>query len=104
MDWYMGLPSRTYVRTRAWTDDDLDAACERLRARGWMKDGDFTPLARDEREAIGQATDRQVAPALDALGDDLDELVVHLDAWGTAVRNACGYISGPVDLWPGTRD
>ena len=31
---YWGLPARSYVRTRAWTADDLDAAEERLRSAG----------------------------------------------------------------------
>jgi hypothetical protein len=31
---YWGLPLRTYIRTRAWSDEDLDAAEARLVARG----------------------------------------------------------------------
>src|SRR4051794_13820428 len=31
---YWGLSNRSYIRTRAWSDDDLDAAEERLRSRG----------------------------------------------------------------------
>ncbi len=27
---FIGLPMRSYIRTRAWSDDDLDAAVERL--------------------------------------------------------------------------
>ena len=41
-----------------------------------------------------------MAPALDALGDDLDELVGLLRPWGVAMREAGGYVGGPVDLWP----
>ena len=36
---YWGLPMRTYVRSRAWSNDDLDAAEARLRDRGLL-DGD----------------------------------------------------------------
>ena len=36
---YWGLPPRSYVRSRAWNDEQLDAAAERLRSRG-LFDGD----------------------------------------------------------------
>jgi hypothetical protein len=42
-------------------------------------------------------------PALDALGDDIDELFAILAPWGQAVRDAKGYpASGPHDLADGT--
>ncbi len=97
---YMGLPLRTYIRTRGWNDDELDAAAERLQARGWLADGGLTVDGRDAREAIESATDRQMAPALVAIGDDLTEVCDALGPWGDAMRNAGGYIGGPVDLWP----
>jgi hypothetical protein len=100
---FIGLPLRTYIRTRAWNDDELDAATERLEARGWIRDGALTELGRDEREAIELATDRALLPALEALGDDVDELFGLLEPWGTAVRAQHGYIGGVVDLWPAGR-
>jgi hypothetical protein len=36
---YWGIPLRTYVRTRAWSDEQLDAAEQRLVARGLLADG-----------------------------------------------------------------
>ena len=41
-----------------------------------------------------------MTPALDALGDDLDELIGLLPPWGAAIREVGGYVGGPVDLWP----
>jgi hypothetical protein len=99
-DVYMGLPLRSYVRTRGWNDDELDAAEDRLRGRGWLDDGALTDAGRDAREAIERATDRQMVPALEAVGDDLDELVSLLRPWGVAIREVGGYVGGPVDLWP----
>jgi len=99
-DLYMGLPLRSYVRTRGWTDDELASGEEQLRARGWIGDGALTDEGRDAREAIERRTDRQMAPALAALDGDLDELVALLRPWGTAIRDAGGYVAGPVDLWP----
>jgi hypothetical protein len=96
---YWGLPTRSYVRTRAWSDADLDAAEERLEARGLMAAGALTDRGRSEREAVEVATDAQCAPIVAALGDDLDELVAILGPWGAAIRAAGGYpASGPHDL------
>ncbi len=103
-DVYMGLPLRSYSRTRGWNDDELDAGAERLRARGWLDDGALSDDGRDAREAIERATDLQMAPAIDALGADLDEVIGLLQPWGAAIREVGGYIAGPVDLWPARDD
>jgi hypothetical protein len=96
---YWGLPLRTYARTRAWTEDQFDAATARLEERGLIADGQFTPAGREQREAIEVQTDEQMRPALDALGDDVEELIDRLIPWGAAIREANGYpASGPHDL------
>ena len=96
---YWGLPPRSYVRTRAWSSDALDAGTDRLRSRGLLDDGGLTGAGRAEREAIEIATDARCGPVLDALGDDLDELVALLLPWGAALRAAGAYLpSGPHDL------
>jgi len=101
---YWGLPMRSYSRTRAWSDAQFDAATERLEARGYLADGALTAAGRDARESIEDETDRQMKPALDALGDDADELFAILAPWGQAVRDAKGYpASGPHDLADATR-
>ena len=96
---YWGLPTRSYVRTRAWGDDDLDAATERLEARGYVSEGSLTGAGRDAREAVEVTTDDQCRPIVAALGHDLDRLVEVLGHWGGAIRAAGGYpASGPHDL------
>ena len=96
---YWGLPMRTYVRTRSWSDDDLDAAYERLTARALVDDGQLTDRGRTEREAVEVATDVQCQPIVDALGDDLSSLVDILLPWGATIRAGHGYPSlGPHDL------
>jgi hypothetical protein len=98
---YWGIPLRSYIRTRAWSDEQLDAAEARLVARGLMADGGFTDAGRALRASIEETTDAQCAPMLDALGDDLDELVGILRPWGAAIRDAGGYPSqGPHELAP----
>jgi hypothetical protein len=96
---YWGLPTRTYIRTRAWDDDDLDGATERLEARGYLADGALTERGRAAREEVEVGTDRQCDQIVDALGEDLDVLVAQLGRWGEAIRDSGGYpASGPHDL------
>jgi hypothetical protein len=101
---YWGLPPRSYVRTRAWSDRHLDEAEDALRRRGLVDDGGLTETGRVQREAIEVATDRQCEVAVRALGDDFDELLALLTPWGAAVRAAAGYPPhGPQDLAPPRR-
>jgi hypothetical protein len=96
---YWGLPMRTYIRSRAWSDSDLDAAEQRLTERGLVADGAMTEAGREAREAVEVATDLQCRPIITALGADFDELVGILLPWGEAIRDAGGYLpSGPHDL------
>jgi hypothetical protein len=96
---YWGLPTRTYARTRGWTDAEFDGAEARLASRGLFADGALTAAGQEAREAIEVATDRVCTPILDALGDDLDELLSLLSPYGAAIRAAHGYPArGPLDL------
>lgn len=96
---YWGLPLRTYVRTRGWSDTDLDAAEGRLVRQGLLADGGLTPRGRHAREAIEVATDGQCRPIVEELADDLDELIGILRPWGQAIRAGKGYpAAGPHDL------
>jgi Helix-turn-helix family len=98
---YWGLPMRSYIRTRAWTEPQLDEAEARLRARGLVADGGLTGAGRAVRETVEVATDAQCEVIVDALGDRIDELVELLTPWGAAVREAGGYPpQGPHDLAP----
>lgn len=96
---YWGLPTRSYARTRGWSDASFDAAEARLVERGLLADGALTEAGRTEREAIEVATDEAGAPYLRALGDDVTTLVEILTPWSAAIREAKGYpAAGPVEL------
>jgi hypothetical protein len=103
-DVYMGLPLKSYVRTRGWNDAELDAGEARLVSRGWLAEGALTDDGRAARESIEDATDRGMLPAVAALGDDLDAVLGALRAWGETIRTTGAYIGGPVDLWPNRDD
>ena len=58
----------------------MDAGFERLQRRGLMNGEQVTDAGLALREEIEVRTDELERPVLDALGDDLDELLEHLDA------------------------
>jgi hypothetical protein len=85
---YRGLPPRSYVRTRAWSDDDLTAGEVRLAERDLAHDGALTDAGRAARESVETATDAACAPVVARLGDDLDELVELVGGWSHRLREA----------------
>jgi hypothetical protein len=96
---YWGLPLKTYIRSRGWSGAELDDGISRLEARGLVRDGSFTELGRQEREAVELTTDRQCRPVVESLGDDFDEVINLLAPVGKAIRAGHGYpASGPHDL------
>lgn len=96
---YWGLPMGSYIRTRAWPAEALEAGKQRLRERGLLDGDGFSAAGRELRESVERATDLQCAPVVRALGDDLDELVGLLGGYSRAIREAHGYPpQGPHDL------
>jgi len=95
---FFGLPLRTYIRSRAWSDDQLDAGLARLTERAWIEGDAFTPAGQAAREEIEWHTDRQVRPAIVALGDDFETLIEFLRPSGETIRDAGGYLRTPAQL------
>lgn len=96
---YWGLRLKTYVRSRGWSDAELDAGISELERRGLIADGTLTEQGRREREALEVNTDRLCAPVLDGLGDGVGEAVTLLRRYSDAVREEHGYpAAGPHDL------
>lgn len=100
---YWGMPMRSYSRSRGWSPAEFDASEQRLRADGLLDGtGAETVLSdrgREVREGLEVATDVQMAPAIEAIGDANDELAEILTPWGASVRAGHGYLaSGPHDL------
>jgi hypothetical protein len=97
-DPWRGAPLRSWVRSRGWTDDELDAACDRLRSRGYLDGDELTDAGRRLRDQIEDATDVQEARMVAALGDDADRFFALLDGWCDTVVEQKGY-PGRVQ-WP----
>lgn len=85
---YRGFPPRTYVRSRAWSDDELTAGEARLAQRDLARDGVLSDAGRAAREAIETATDAACAPVVANLGDDLGELVELVGGWSKRLLDA----------------
>ena len=94
-DPWRGQPMRSWVRSRGWTEDELDAACERLRSRGLLEgtgDGEWmTAAGRTLRESIEERTDALQSRVVRLLGDDTDRFVTLLDGWAQKMVDARAY-------------
>lgn len=89
---WWGLPARAYTPSRGWTGADMDAGFERLAGRGLMTaDEKLTDAGRAFREEIEVRTDELERPVLEALGDDLDELLDYLGMFSDAIIAAGSY-------------
>jgi hypothetical protein len=89
---WWGLPARAYAPTRGWLPEDMDAGFERLQRRGLMTDDEkLTDVGRAFREEIEVRTDELERPVIESLGDDLDELLDHLDPWSDSIIAAQSY-------------
>ena len=97
-DPWRGQPLKSWVRSRGWTDDELDAGCDRLRSRGLLDGDELTAQGRRLRETIETATDKMEQRMVDALGNDADRFFTLLDGWAGEVVAAHGYPARV--LWP----
>lgn len=90
-----GIPPRSYVYTRGWNEEEVDAACARLEARGLLKDGALTAAGKELRGEIERQTDGAEREIVDRLGDRADELFGLVEPWSKAIVANGGY---PIDF------
>lgn len=81
----IGWAPLEYTATRAWTPEAMADALDRLERRGLVAGGALTPAGSELRERIETATEAAVAPAVAALGADLDAVVADAEAWSQAI-------------------
>jgi hypothetical protein len=82
-----GFPAHSYAMTRGWSEEQQDAAAARLASRGLLTaDGSATEAGLAAREEVEVTVDRYCRPMVDALGDDLPELVGILQGWNATLR------------------
>jgi hypothetical protein len=97
-DVWRGQELKSWVRTRGWTDADLDAGCDRLRDRGYLSGDELTDAGRQLRDQIEIATDRGEERLVAALGTDADRLFAILEPWRETILDERGYPARP--RWP----
>lgn len=96
---YWGLPIKSYSKSRGWTDMDYNDAISRLERDGLLKDNALTDAGHQARDSVEDATDIQCQPIVEALGDDITDLISILRPWCVQIRDAKGYpAAGPHDL------
>ncbi len=95
---YWGREIGTYIRTRGWSAEQIDAGIERLAAKGHVADRAFTEAGREYRRGIEAATDEMDADVVDALDGRADEVCALLEPWTNAVLEAKGYPANPAQF------
>lgn len=93
-----GIPPRSYVFTRGWTDDDVDAAYDRLRERGLIAGDELTDAGKELREEIERTTDLGNREVVERLGDRAEELFALLAPWARTIVAGGGYPVDPKNL------
>ncbi|MBL7488931.1 hypothetical protein I6A60_02330 [Frankia sp. AgB1.9] len=89
-----GTDRAFYQRIRGWTDDEWDAAADRLRARGWLDAaGAATAPALAAADDLEATTDRLASPAWDALEPAMTERAATLLA-------PIAQAAAPLLMWP----
>ena len=81
----VGWPARSYTATRGWPAEAMDLAAMSLTERGLVADGGLTGAGSQLRTGIEEATDRQLAPVLGAIGPALNEVLPLLDGWSSQI-------------------
>jgi hypothetical protein len=84
----VGFEPLSYTGTRGWSPEAMAAATAGLEQRGLVAGGALTAEGAALREEIEVATDRSVAPVVDALDPDLPALTATLDGWSQRVVDA----------------
>jgi hypothetical protein len=65
------IPAGILQASRAWPDDEWNAARERVRARGWLaEDGTLTDAGRASRDWVENRTDELALVCWERLGDE----------------------------------
>jgi len=93
-----GIPARSYVFTRGWNEEEVDAAYARLTDRGLVGDGALTAEGKELRSHIERTTDESTSAVMERIGDDYDELVGLLTPIAEAIVTGGGYPTSPKNL------
>jgi helix-turn-helix protein len=92
---WLGMPLLSYTATRGWDQESIDRAVLWLSARGLFAEGSLTDAGRRLRDSIEKRTDDLEQPIVDAIGDDLDIVLAHLNRWSEVCIAARSFPADP---------
>jgi hypothetical protein len=81
----VGWPAWSYTATRGWPPAAMELAAVSLRERGLIADGALTGAGSRLRADIEEATDRQLAPVLDAVGPAVADILPPVEEWSQQI-------------------
>jgi hypothetical protein len=81
----VGWPLHSYTATRGWPPEAMNLATLSLRERGLIAGDALTGAGASLRADIEEATDRQLAPVLDAIGPALPGILPPLQEWSRQI-------------------
>ncbi|HYZ92884.1 MAG TPA: hypothetical protein VFA34_10900 [Actinomycetota bacterium] len=89
----------TLQRSRAWSDDDWNAAVVSLRERGWVNaEGSFTDHGRTQRDVIEDRTDELAMAPWEEIGEDAcTKLRALVRPWSKAIVESGGGLASVFD-------
>lgn len=82
---WVGWTLSSYTATRAWSPETMDAAADRLRARGLIEGDTLSDAGRAFRAALEDTTDVTVETVIAAIGDELPGVIAQTDAWSSEI-------------------
>lgn len=89
-DLRQGLGLGSYVYTRGWSTDQVEAAADRLRGRGLIDESGLTDAGRTQREQLEAATDAAQVAIVDAMGDT-EAFEATVARWRQQIIDGFGY-------------
>lgn len=92
---WLDLDLGSYSATRGWTGDEITAAAGRLADRGLVEGDRLTGAGRAFRADLEARTDHAMAPVVEALGDELENVVTTLERWSSACIAAAAFPPDP---------
>ena len=93
---WLGMPFGSYTATRGWSELQMAASAMELEQRGLIASRALTAAGRSFREDIEERTDAMEEHVVEAIGDDLTDLVGQLQEWSNLCIAAKAFDRSPI--------
>lgn len=92
---WLGFAPGEYSATRGLGAEVVAATMTQLEGRGWVAGSQLTSAGREARDDLEEATDRSQTTLIEALGDQLDDLVGRAETVSAALMSARAFPHDP---------